>query len=193
MLPALPIESRRPLHGMEPLAWRGASRVLSGPREHEAPDPSSQRNREVSPLFCIRAVGEQADNALDDRTELVVAERPDQDAARVVAVGFSPFSEQRREVSGVARHEDALFSGGKFEHLGIVQGTEDGVRCQVQHVVVASLEGGADALGRQVGIEEQAHPQALATSMNGNRMPTSVTGRRLSAIDASISSGYASR
>jgi len=84
-----------------------------------------------------------------------MSERPDQDAAGVVAISLGPLPQQRSKVPSVAGDEDAGLLGGQLEHLRVIQRTQRGVGGEAQHVVAALLEGTADAFGRQVGVEDE--------------------------------------
>lgn len=154
----------------------------------------SEGGGEVQPVLGLGVFVEAPGDAADDRCELVVVKCPDEDAASVVAVGLGPLPQQRREVPGVAGHQDAGLLGGQREHLRVIQCAERGVRCQAEHVVASFRERAADALGRQVRVEEHAQPrQASTTSMNGYSVRSSSSGRRFSAMASSTSAGYASR
>lgn len=94
-----------------------------------------------------RAGVEEPGDAADDGAELVVTEAPDEDAASVMAVGFGPLPQQWREVPGVSGHQDAGLLGGELEHLRVIQRAESCISRKADHVVAASGEPGADALG----------------------------------------------
>lgn len=98
-------------------------------------------------MLRVGVVIEEPGDPADDRPDLVMSERPDQDAAGVVAICLCPLPEQRCEVPGVARHEDPGLLGGQLEHLRIIQRSQGGVRGEAHDVVAASLEGTSDALG----------------------------------------------
>ena len=112
-------------------------------------------------MLGVGPVVEQPGDAADDRSELVVGERPDQDAAGVMAVRLGPLSKQRREVAGVACHEDPSLLGGELEDLRVIQRAERRVGREAEHVVAALGEWSADALGRQVRIEQEAQPSGF--------------------------------
>jgi hypothetical protein len=54
-----------------------------------------QGDSEVAPLVRVWAIAQEGGDATDDRAELVMGERPNQDAPCVVAIGFSPLAQQR--------------------------------------------------------------------------------------------------
>ena len=64
--------------------------------------------RHVAPVLRPWPLPEQPLDAADDRAELMVAERPDEDATGVFAPSLGPLAEDRREVAAVPGHEDAL-------------------------------------------------------------------------------------
>lgn len=76
----------------------------------------------------------------------------------MVAAAFGPLPQKWCEVPGVAGHEDTRLLGRKLENLWVVQRSQCGVGCQAHDIVASLLECSADALWRQVGVEEQTHP-----------------------------------
>jgi hypothetical protein len=77
----------------------------------------------------------------------MMTKRPDENAAGVVAIGLGPGAKQRREITGIAGHEDAALSGRELQDLRIVQGAQRGVRREAEHVVATPGQDCADALG----------------------------------------------
>ena len=104
----------------------------------------SQSDREVPPVRGVGTFGQEPGNASDDWAELVMPERPDQDAAGVVATGFGPLAQQWSEITGVARDEDAVLFGGEFQYLGIVERAEGRVGREAENVVTLLREGSTD-------------------------------------------------
>lgn len=82
---------------------------------------------------------ESADPA-DDRPELMVTERPDQDAAGVVTVLLAPRPQQGSEVTGIAGDEDTVLLGRELQHLRIVECAECRVGREAENVVAIFLE-----------------------------------------------------
>ena len=79
----------------------------------------------------------------------------------MVAVRLGPRSKERREVTGVACHQDASLLGGELEHLRVIERSERRVGCQAEHVVAALGERSADALGREVRVQEETQPSGF--------------------------------
>ncbi len=104
----------------------------------------SQSDGEIPPLLGLGTISQLASHALDDGTELMMAERPDHDAAGMVAARLRPFPQQRCEVTSVARHEDPILLGGELQHLRIVERAEGSVGREAQHVVTSLLEDRTD-------------------------------------------------
>lgn len=113
----------------------------------------SERDGEISPLVRVGIFTQESRDAGDDRSELVVSERPDQDAAGVMTAVFAPFPQQRGEVAGVAGKEYAILAGSQFQYLRIVERTECRVGREAQNVVTVFVERRTDPFWRQVGVE----------------------------------------
>lgn len=79
-----------------------------GVRCTTAPATASQGEGEITPLLGIGTGLEQPAHTLHDRAEVVVAERPDQNAPGVMTVGLSPLPQQRREVSRVTGDQNPV-------------------------------------------------------------------------------------
>ena len=77
----------------------------------------------------------------------MVGKRPDQDAASVVAAGFSPLPQQRGEVPRVAGHEYAILLGRQRQHLGIVECPQCSIGGQAHHVMASPDQNDPDPLG----------------------------------------------
>lgn len=97
-------------------------------------------------MLGVGTISEELCHAVDDGGELVVVERPDQDAAGVAAIGFGPLSEQGSEIPRVAGDQDAILLSREFEDLRIIESPQRSIGGQAQDVVAALFEGGPDAL-----------------------------------------------
>jgi hypothetical protein len=112
------------------------------------PDRSVTRSDsqyEIAPLILLGPLVKQALDGRDDRSELAVPQRPDQDHAGVRSLGLGPFASEGREVAAVAGDQDAM-RGGQFEHARVVQSLDGCVCCEREHVVSGVAQRSADPL-----------------------------------------------
>ena len=117
----------------------------------------SEGDDEAAPPLLLWPAFEVAPDSGDDRCELAVVECPDQDQARVVARGLSPFARKRREVTAVTRDQDAVFAGGDLQHERVIESFEGRVGGERENVVPRVPERCGDAAGGEVRVEQEPH------------------------------------
>src|SRR5687767_8649937 len=117
----------------------------------------SERDAQVSPCLRVGSLGHELPKPPKDRAELVVSQRPDEDAAGLGSPRLRPHPQQGREVSAVTSDEDALLSGGERQDLRVSEALQVRSFGQRQHVVTIVAQRTSDASTRQVRIEKQAH------------------------------------
>ena len=128
------------------------------------------RYDEIGPRPLTRALLEQTRDLADDSPELVVAQRPDQDAACMRTTPLGPLPQDRREVAAVASDENAMLGGREREHLWIGEPFERLLLCQRDHVVTPPAERFRHVSRREVCVEQELHACAYrrdATWTNG--------------------------
>jgi hypothetical protein len=108
----------------------------------------SEGDRQVDPGRLIRSLGQQVSKPLKDRSELIVPQGPDEDAAGVRPARLGPVPKERREVTTVAGDEDPPLRGRERENLGVGEALELGPLAQRQDVVALLAERAGDAATR---------------------------------------------
>lgn len=148
----------------------------------------------VAPISLFWSGRKGGRDDLEDRSELSVVESDDDEASRVMTSRSSPLADDAREVADVEGHHDPILDRGELEEAFVLPAIEGPLLVGGAYLVATLPKASRDDTARDVSVEEEPHvaQSVEIRSIAGNSRRSSSSGRSLSRIASSTSSGCSS-